>query len=112
MTNMQDIFDAIVGGVADKHFSDIYEAIKARKDVVAKREALSFTEGTLVRTKAIRPKYLAGLECQIVRKVGGNSTRFEIAILDPLELASAGKYTNAKGNLEVLPICLELIETS
>jgi len=66
--NKEYFVDAIVDGDADSFLDAISSAIKMRKESLNERRMLFINPGDIVRfNKTTRPKYLAGLEAEVVR---------------------------------------------
>lgn len=66
--NKEYFVDAIVDGDADSFLDAISGAIKMRRESLNERKMLFINAGDVVRfNKTTRPKYLAGLEAEVVR---------------------------------------------
>lgn len=63
----QDIVSAIISGDLDDDFDTIKQAIKMRGEHLAQARRLSLKPGDTVVFTNLRPKYLIGLEAEVVK---------------------------------------------
>lgn len=104
MTTLAEVHIAITAGVADDNLDALFEAIKTRKKILVSLKALEFKKGINVRIINIRPKYLEGLEGEIVSQ---SNTKW-IVRLNANDLLEAGSYA-INGTLKLHAACIEVI---
>jgi len=85
MTMDMTIIAAIINGEVDDDLDRVNEAVRSRRKELRAREAhinlLTLKPGTRVRLKGLSPKYLNGLEGEIiVDPVGGRRGKARLAV--------------------------------
>jgi hypothetical protein len=96
--NASDIITAIVQGDGDDNLDGIEAALRDRKATAAKAALYSLKAGRA----QVRPKYLVGRECEVVRR---NKSRLVVKLIDPPN----GEFGRFSGEVTVAADMIEAI---
>lgn len=81
-----ELLDQIIGGQVDDQLDEIVDAVRQRREIVAKRAVSSVRPGMTVRLanrKSINPAYLRGIEV-VVQKVNDKTVTCDVKDPDAL----------------------------
>lgn len=104
----QQLVDEILGGSHDDLLDVIQDAIKTRKDAVARTRSSLLRVGDRVRTTNVRPKYLSGVT-GVIESKGNTSIRVRIDGEELAKVKSRGgaRYLDLDNTLGVPYTCVE-----
>lgn len=102
--NASDIITAIVHGDGDDNLDGIEEALRDRRATAAKAALYSLKSGDKVRIRGhVRPKYLVGQECEVVRR---NKSRLVVRLINPPN----GEFGRFSGEITVGADMIEAVQ--